>query len=65
MQCLQGLGSVYHTEVHSGLFKDGSIFEDAGHAPTSIGTDQAVFLESGLVFDFGDSVGDGDLGLAD
>ena len=65
LQCLLGQGSVHHTEVHSGLFEDGSVFEDAGHAPTSVLADPAVFLEGGLTVDFGDSVGDGNLGLAD
>mmetsp|Transcript_38377 Transcript_38377/g.69161 ORF Transcript_38377/g.69161 Transcript_38377/m.69161 type:complete len:296 (+) Transcript_38377:327-1214(+) len=65
LQCLLGHGSIHNTEIHSGLFEDGSVFEDAGHATASVGADPAVFLEGGLAIDCGDGVGDGDLGLAD
>mmetsp|Transcript_46490 Transcript_46490/g.97677 ORF Transcript_46490/g.97677 Transcript_46490/m.97677 type:complete len:224 (+) Transcript_46490:573-1244(+) len=65
LQCLLGHRSVDDTEVDTGLFKHGTVFEDAGHTPTSVGASPAIFLEGGLAVNFLNCASDGDLSLAD
>lgn len=65
LQRLLGHGSVDHRKVDTGLLPNGSILEDAGHAPAAVGAGPAIFLEGGLSVGFCDGVRDGDLGLVE
>ncbi len=65
LQRFLGHRSVDHRQIDSGLFPHGSVFENARHAPSSVGASPAIFLEGGLSVDFGNGVGDGDLGFAE